>query len=268
MSLEIARRVTTWNIEAGSQQWPLIIAHRGETGVAPENTLPAFHRALDEGADGVELDVRLTRDDKLIVFHDRSLERTSDGHGLVDHFTLDELRSLDVGSWFSPAFNDERPPTLDQVFESLPRDYLLNVEMKVVVKGMKLIAQLVAAAIARHQRWASTLVSSFNPLALYYLRRIEPRLARGYIWSRQHPWPIRARFLSPLVQPHWYDPAHDSYSARLHRRFHRQRQRVLAWDQDFDGDLELMGSLRLDAVVTDNLATLVQRKRELSFYEP
>ena len=268
MSLETARRVTTWDIEAGSQQWPLIIAHRGETGVAPENTLPAFHRALDGDADGVELDVRLTRDGKLIVFHDRSLGRTSDGHGLVDHYTLGELRSLDVGSWFSPAFNGERPPTLDQVFESLPMDYLLNIEMKVVINGMKMIAQQVAAAITRHQRWASTLVASFNPLALYYLRRIEPRLARGYIWSRHHPWPIRSRFLSPLVQPHWYDPAHDSYSARLHRRFHRQRQRVLAWDQDFDGDLELMGTLHLDAVITDNLATLVQRKRELSFYDP
>ena len=260
---DAGERVTTWDIEAGSRRWPLIIGHRGDPSGAPENTLPAFRSALAGGADGVELDVRLSKDGQLVVFHDRSLGRTCEGRGLVNHYTFSELRSLDVGSWFGPEFRGECPPTLDEVFESLPSDYLVNVEMKVVITGMQLIAQRVAETISRHQRWASTLVASFNPIALYHVRRIEPRIARGYIWSRYHPYPIRARWFSPLVQAHWYDPAHDTYNLRAHRKFRRLRRRVLAWDTDFGGDLSLMGSVGLDAVVTDNPSALVQRKREL-----
>ena len=257
-------RVTTWDIIPGSQRVPLIIAHRGDLSTAPENTLPAFQRAWAAGADGVELDVRATRDGQLVVFHDRTLERTSNGRGPVGNFTLEEIRSLDVGSWFGPAFKGETAPTLDEVFESLPHDFLINVEMKVIFNGMKQIAYLVAQTITRHARWASTLVASFNPLALYHLRRLEPRISRGYIWSKKHPYPIRARWFSPLVQAQWYDPANDSYNLKVHRKVQRQGGRVLAWDLDFDCDVEAMASVRLDAAVTDRLAQMVGRKQELT----
>ena len=242
----------------------MIIAHRGDLETAPENTLPAFRRALAGGADGVELDVRLTRDGQLVVFHDRSLDRTSNGTGPVDHYTLAEVRSLDVGSWFSPAFKGESAPTLDEVFEVLPKDYLINVEMKVIIKGMKLIADRVAEIIRRHQRQKSCLVASFNPVALFHLRRLEPRIARGYIWSRSHPYPIRSRWFMPLVKAHWYDPDIDTYNATLHQKFQRRGRPVLAWDVDFGSDLKAMASLRLDAVVTESLAAMVQRKKELA----
>ncbi len=257
-------RVTTWAIPPGSQPAPLVIAHRGDLSECPENTLSAFQSALAAGADGVELDVRLTRDDRLIVFHDASLDRTSDSQGPVRGHTLAELRSLDVGSWFSPKFKGEIPPTLDEVFELLPRDFLVNVELKVIIRGMKQIAHLVAETIARHGRRASTLVASFNPVALYHLRRFEPGIARGYIWSKKHPFPVRSRWLSPLVQVDWYDPADESYNPRLHRIFQRRGHRVLAWDVDFGRDLEAMASARLEAVVTDHLADTVEQKRLLA----
>ncbi len=243
--------------------YPLIVAHRGDVRSAPENTMPAFRNASEAEVDAIELDVRLTQDEQLVVFHDWSLKRTSNGDEYVNHYTLKELRSLDVGSWFGPVFQGERPPTLDQVFESLPRDYLVDVEMKVVVKGMKLIAQQVAETIARHCRWGITLVASFNPVALNHLRKMDPRIHRGYIWARHHPYPINARCFSPIVQAHGYDPAHDTYDPRLYRRFDGQGRRMLAWDIDFGSDLELMASARRDAVVADNLAVLVQQKREL-----
>ena len=140
----------------------MIIAHRGDITNAPENTIPAFRKALDVGADGIELDVRLTKDEKLVVFHDRCLDRTSNGAGPVNHYTLEEARGLDAGSWFDPGFSGERPPTLDEVFESLPPDFLINVEMKVIMKGMRLIARRVAEVVRRHARWDSTLVQSFS----------------------------------------------------------------------------------------------------------
>ena len=257
-------RITTWDITPGSQALPLIIAHRGDLSTAPENTLPAFQRAWDAGADGVELDVRVTRDGQLVVFHDGTLDRTSNGRGPVSSCTLEEIRSLDMGSWFDPVFKGETAPTLDEVFESLPHDFLINVEMKVVLKGMKQIAHLVAETIARHARSVSTLVASFNPVALYHLRRLEPRISRGYIWSKKHPYPIRARWFSPLVQAQWYDPANDTYNLKVHRKAQRQGRRMLAWDLDFDCDLEAMASVRLDAAVTNRLAHMVEQKQLLA----
>lgn len=258
------QRVTTWHIKPGSQRLPLVIAHRGDLSSAPENTLPAFQRAVPQGADGVELDVRLTRDDRLVVFHDRLLDRTSTGHGPVSKSTFTELRSLDVGSWFNIEFKGEQVPTLDEVFEVLPQDFLINVELKVILRGMRLIAHQVAETIARHKRWTSTLVASFNPVALYHLRQLEPRIARGYIWSIKHPYPIRARWLSPLVQADWYDPANDSYNPKLHRKLQERGRRMLAWDTDFDCNLEEMARAGLEAVVTDRLAKTVEQKRQLA----
>lgn len=150
------------------------------------------------------------------------------------------------------------------MFESVTPDFLINVEMKVIISGMKVIAHLVAETVRRHQCWDSTLVASFNPVALYHLRRMEPRISRGYIWSKRHPYPIRARWLSPLAQAQWYDPANETYSPSLHRKLRRRGHRVLAWDSDFSCAMEAMAEARLEAVVTDRLAEMVQQKRELA----
>ena len=257
-------RVTTWNFIPGSQSLPLIIAHRGDVISAPENTIPAFESALAMGADGIELDVRLTKDEKLVVFHDRCLDRTSNGNGPVNHYNLDAVRELDAGSWFGPEHKGVTAPTLDEVFETLPPGFLINVEMKVIMKGMKLIAHRVAEVVRRHARWESTLVASFNPIALWELRKIEPRISRGYIWSRYHPFPIRSRCFSPLVQADWYDPANDSYNPSLHRKFQAKGSRVLAWDLDFNREMEQMAAARLDAIVTDSLQEMLDQKRNLS----
>ena len=250
----------TWGFPAGSRPLPLIIAHRGDLHNAPENTLPAFQRACESGADGIELDVRLTRDHQLVVFHDRGLKRIGGVRGLVTNTTLEEMRSLDVGGWFGPEFRGLQAPTLDEVFELLPHDYLINVEMKAVIDRMRLIAHKVAEVVKRHGRQESTLVSSFNPISLWELRKIEPSIQRGYIWSRRHPPPIRSRCFSRMVRAHWYDPAHDSYNPRLMRNMRRRNVKTLAWDVDFDCDLERMASNRLDAVVTDNLSALLKQR--------
>ena len=255
---------TTWDFPAGARPYPLIIAHRGDVESAPENTLPAFQSAMEKGADGVELDVRLTSDGQLVVFHDRSLGRTCDGRGLVTNTTLEEIRSLDVGEWFAPKFTGAKAPTLDEVFELLPLHYLINVEMKAVIDGMRLIAHRVAEVIRRHQRWGGTLVASFNPISLWELRKIEPGIMRGYIWSRRHPPPIRSRCFSRLVKAQWYDPANDSYNPGLMRKMRDRGVRTLAWDVDFDCDLSRMANARLDAAVTDNLGSLLRQRERLA----
>ena len=258
-----SERPTTWAFPTGALRVPLIIAHRGGVASAPENTLPAFQSAFEHGADGIELDVRMTRDSQLVVYHDRSLDRIGGRRGLVSNATLAEMRALDAGGWFAPEYRGVQAPTLDEVFELLPSNSLVNVEMKAVIHNMRLIAHRVADVIRRHDRWDSTLVASFNPISLWELRRIEPRIMRGYIWSRRHPPPISSRIFSPLVKAHWYDPSDTSYNPRLMRSVRARGVRTLAWDVDFDCDLSQMADARLDATVTDNLETLLQQRRQL-----
>ena len=251
---------TSWDFPTGVRRVPLIIAHRGDVVNAPENTLPAFRSAYERGADGIELDVRMTRDRQLVVFHDRGLKRVTGRGGLVSNFTLDEIRDMDVGGWFAPEFRGQQAPTLDEVFELLPPRFLINVEMKAVIDNMRFIAHRVAEVVRRHRRWAGTLAASFNPISLWELRKIEPRIMRAYIWSHRHPPPIRSRCFSPLVKAHWYDPADGSYNPGLMNRIRARGVRTLAWDVDFDCDLSRMAAARLDATVTDNLAPLLQQR--------
>ena len=108
-----------------------VIAHRGASADAPENTMRAFEQAMLFGADGIELDVQLTRDGELVVIHDETLDRTTTGRGSVYSYTFAELRTLDAGSWFARSTKPERIPHLQEVFDLLAgTDILLNVELK------------------------------------------------------------------------------------------------------------------------------------------
>lgn len=107
---------------------PAVIAHRGASGTHPENTLPAFVRAVALGAAMIELDVQLTRDDAVVVIHDATVNRTTDGVGPVRHHTLADLQRLDAGTWFGSGFRDTRVPTLAEVLEAIPLP--INVELK------------------------------------------------------------------------------------------------------------------------------------------
>lgn len=96
-----------------------IIAHRGSAGTHPENTLPAFMEAVRSGADGIELDVHLTADQQLVVIHDESVDRTTDGKGLIRELTLKEIKDLDAGSWFDEKYQATKISTLQEVLNLL-----------------------------------------------------------------------------------------------------------------------------------------------------
>ena len=131
-----------------TQERTRVIAHRGFSGAAPENTLAAVRAAIEVGADMVEIDVTLTSDGHIVVIHDETLDRTTTGSGRVSDFTLTELQRLDAGGWFAPRFAGERIPTLDQVLDEIEGRILLNVEIKseAVERG---IVTKVASAIRK-----------------------------------------------------------------------------------------------------------------------
>ncbi|MQF69170.1 hypothetical protein FIM12_02380 [SAR202 cluster bacterium AD-804-J14_MRT_500m] len=251
---------TSWDLMPGSLKTPLIIAHRGAVEYAPENSLDAFSIAYEKKADGIELDVRLSKDGIAVVLHDRVVDRTTNGRGPVGSFTLEQLKTLNAGSWYRPECEHVKIPTLADVFDTVPKDFLIVVELKVRGWGIRPLVAAVIETVHDYDRWESTLISSFNPVSLFALRLMEPRLKRGYIWCAKHPFPISDRWLSPMAQPHWMNPDLETFTPKMLTHFHNQGKPVLAWDLDSGKDLTFLSSIGLDAVVTDRLSELVQQK--------
>jgi glycerophosphoryl diester phosphodiesterase len=160
-----------------------VIAHRGFSGTAPENTLAAVRAAIRIKADMVEIDVTLTADHHIVVIHDETLDRTTDGKGEVSRFTLAEIQRLDAGSWFDPAFAGEAVPTLDEVLAEVEGRMLLNVEIKseAVPRG---VVGGVASAIREHGMADQVVVSSFSPAALSEMHALAPEIRTAVLYNK------------------------------------------------------------------------------------
>lgn len=172
---------------------PLVIAHRGASTKAPENTMAAFDRALRGGAEGLECDIRLTRDGIPVIIHDRSLERTTGTREEVANLTLAEITRLDAGSWFDPGFSRERIPTLDQFLDLYgPLNLLLNLELKSEEASPGALAAEVLQRVSARSLEKSVILSSFDPEALEVCRRLNPAVRRGLIYLEEtgEPWAL------------------------------------------------------------------------------
>src|SRR3989337_3593200 len=136
----------------GANAWlregpPLVIAHRGANAYAPENTLAAFRLAADQGADSIEFDVRATADGHLVVIHDSSLGRTTDGEGEIGALTLEEVRRADAGGRRGAAFRGERVPTLEEVLDVARGRLLVDIELNVTNLDSQVVEMLARAGL-------------------------------------------------------------------------------------------------------------------------
>lgn len=161
-----------------------IIAHRGSKGTHPENTIAAFEEAIACGADGIELDVHLTKDSHLVVIHDEAIDRTTNGTGQVDSYTLAEIQKFDAGSWFAPEFSDAIIPSFFDVLTLLKeKEYtgLLNIEIKTDEKDYLGIEEKVHG-LMESSTWPFTyMFSSFNITTLEKMHALAPSIAKAYI---------------------------------------------------------------------------------------
>lgn len=159
----------------------LLIAHRGASGYAPENTMASFRLALEMGAKAVELDVHQTKDQELVVIHDEDLKRVGRRKGRIKDLTFAELNAVDVGSWFDPCFNNERIPTLSEVFDLTLGKAELHVELKRGSKWYPGIEERVLKMIRQRGALETTLVSSFDHAALFTTRALDAEVRLGYL---------------------------------------------------------------------------------------
>ena len=252
------------------QTSPLIIAHRGASRRAPENTLAAFSRAIDDGADGIELDVRLTCDRKIVVFHDSRLERTTDGRGKIELLPADRLKGLSAGSWFHPVFRAETIPSLDDVFELTGHRVLLNIEIKADRRrrsGFDVVDQ-VLKIIKRHRAESFVLLSSFHHPFLRYAGEIRPEIARGYLF---HTVTSFAR--APVRRTRRESGSYlivngSSCSRRLIRLAHESRVRVGEYTVNSSRRLRRAVRYTVDAIYTDDPAKIVREVSAIKWKSP
>lgn len=159
----------------------LVFGHRGAKAYAPMNTIPAFELALEQGAVGIELDVHLTRDGQVVIVHDFTVDRTSNGSGQVGDFTLEQIRKLDAGAWFDARFKGVQIPTLDEVFQQFGRDLYFNVEIKYEAETSNRIEYAVRDLIYQHKLQSKVVVSSFHPGMLEWFRAIDTEIPLGFL---------------------------------------------------------------------------------------
>ena len=222
----------------------LKIGHRGACGYAPENTLKSFQKAIDLGVDMIELDVQLCKSGDLVVMHDDTVNRTTDGSGFVKKIKLKNLKKLDAGE-------EERIPTLEEILNLVDRRVKVNIELKgpkTAKPVMKLIEEYV-----KKKRWNldDFIISSFSRRELKKARSINPLIQIGFLISRfqllDHWWlsfakKIRANFIGPSLK---------IISKRLIRKAHKQGLRVYIWTVNESKDIERMRKWEADGVFSN-----------------
>jgi len=163
-----------------------IAAHRGVSSLAPENTLSAFKKAAEMGCEWIELDVQLSVDNIPVVFHDQTVQRCTNGIGLVSEMKLSELKSLDAGSWFSETFRGEQIPTLEEVLQLAKQHQInVNIELKIYPEDdVPLLCDQIKLAISEAGiPLSSLLFSSFDMDAMKYMHQSQPTIKRGQLWE-------------------------------------------------------------------------------------
>lgn len=163
-----------------------IIAHRGASKLAPENTLPAFQLAYDLEADGIETDVQLTKDQVPILIHDESLRRTTNGYGYVKDYTYQELKQLDAGSWFAPSYANTKLLSLDEFLIWIKdKPLYLNIELKNNKIDYKHLEKIVYKMLKDYQLLNRTTLSTFNPKSIKRMKKIDPQIDSAFLTSRR-----------------------------------------------------------------------------------
>ena len=222
------------------EQRPFILGHRGASADAPENTLAAFVLAREQGADGIEFDVQLSKDGHIVVFHDQTVERVTNGVGKVSDLTLAEIQSLTMA-------DEQRIPTLDEVFELLGPAFLYNVELKHFGLGNAALETAVADRIESHHLEAQTVVSSFNPFAVRRMRQqISQQTRVGHLWYVK--W-FKYKYILSTAEAH--HPHYSLVDEMYVRWAKRKNWMINVWTVDDPGEARRLTQLGVDAIITN-----------------
>ena len=235
----------------------MVIAHRGANKYAPQNTLPAFKRAYELGCDGFETDVHITKDGKIVICHNYTINETSTGKGKVADMTLEELKNYDFGSYYSDKFSGTEIPTLDEFlsFVETTDISVLNIEIKSPKESETAIVRETIKAVKEHDLFDKLLISSFDPRLLVEAKMIDNKCKTGFLCSPKSPTLLQMiwrqlRFTKSIG----CEAVHPHYSF-VNRKFvedaHKMGIMVNPWTVDDTYNIDRLLKYGCDGIITD-----------------
>ena len=255
---------------------PLIIAHRGASELAPENTIAAFRRAIEDGAEGIEFDVRLAKDGVAVVFHDATLNRVGQIEGRVSDFTAEELQTFDVGSWFNlknaknadARFSAETVPTLREVLEFLRRfQGLIYIELKCKEGDVKTLVKAVCREIGDSHLLPQIIVKSFRLQVIPETRRLCPDIKTAALFAPKIMTILRKeKHLLKLAQEFGANQVSLHYSLVTRKLMEKAKKKnfpITIWTADNPLWIKRALKLGISTIITNNPARLLAKRREI-----
>jgi glycerophosphoryl diester phosphodiesterase len=226
---------------------PLLIGHRGASAHAPENTMRAFQLAMAQHADGIELDVKRCASGELVVMHDATVDRTTNGTGDVSKLPLDALRALDAG-------DGEHVPTLDEVLTLIASHptFLINIELTNYTTSGDGLGPAVIECVARHKIEARVLYSSFNHLLIRDMARRAPDVPRALLYAEDMPLPLRKLWLAPLIRHEFQHPHHSLVTQDMAHEQRAQGRGINAWTVNDPVDIRRMIAAGVSGIIGDS----------------
>lgn len=240
-----------------------VFAHRGDRGYFPENTLPAFESAVKLGADGIELDVHLSKDDQLIVMHDEKIDRTTDGKGLIQNYTLEELKEFDAGGWYEPRFKNTKVPTLKEVIQLLSDyDYkgMLNIEVKTDHIEYFAIEPIIAELLQTTKMSFQYMYSSFNFKTLERLEKFDAMAKKAYIFSTSEK-KVKTALATPSLEA--IHPKIDWVLANLTSINQTFPLKIRPWTINDPKQMKLAFEHKLEGIITDYPKEALKIRKEM-----
>ncbi|WPO80471.1 glycerophosphodiester phosphodiesterase [Flavobacterium sp. KACC 22761] len=220
----------------------LKIAHRGAKAYEPENTLQAFQKALDLNSDGIELDVHLSSDGHIIVIHDETIDRTTNGKGLVNDFTLSELKSFLIDGRF-------QIPTLNEVFDLVDKKCLINIELKGLNTPNKVVALIEEYVSVKNWKYEDFIISSFDWNMLEETANLNPNIPIGVLTEEDintalaFAEKIKAKAINP------------DFNLLNEENVHQMQKKgflVLPWTVNSEEDIQKVKSYKVNGIISDN----------------
>ena len=228
-----------------------VYGHRGFAGIAPENTMASFREALKIGVDGIECDVHLSKDGHIVVCHDPTLDRTTNGTGPIGELDWVQLRALDAGSWFSPEYAGERIHSLAELLELVSdHSILLNIELKTEKANYAGLERMVVELLTRYGMVERSTISSFNFDSLVKIKSLLPDITTAAIYKNMDGisdfWDVCATIGVNNLHPRLRELSRETV-AEAHRRGYV----VNVWTPDDRSDLERALAIGVDGVITN-----------------
>jgi glycerophosphoryl diester phosphodiesterase len=231
---------------------PAIFAHRGASAYAPENTLAAFELAIRQGAHAIELDTKLTADGHVVVIHDLTVDRTTEGSGRVSDLALVELQELDAGYHYDETFRGERIPALEQVFETIGKKILVNIEIANYGSPLDDLPTKICGLVKKHELAKQVLFSSFNPLALRRAHQLLPEIPLGLLAHSGFVGVLARSSIGRWVPYQALHPHKDNVTLPLIKRLKKRGQRVHAYTVNLVDDMLRLFNWGIDGIFTDD----------------